>query len=122
MVPEQVAPDVVIPEPQPVIDIPGAEGDLEPAILAPVVAPKMDDEDIDEDEELEMDLEESNKIDEGQIIEDIDAVAPRSIPATDIAQITAVQAVEMAAQLDGSMIRDEELAGYNRGKGTCSHR
>ena len=65
MMPEEVVPDVVVLESQPVvnefvisedglIDVPD-EADIEPVVLAPVVIPDMDDEDLDEDEEPEMD-------------------------------------------------------------------
>ena len=61
VVPEQVVPDVVVPEPQLVVDIPEAEDDIEPVVLAPVVVLGMDDE----DEDLEMDPEEPDQMDEG---------------------------------------------------------
>ena len=57
-----------------------------------------------------MDLEEPNQMDKGQIIEDMDAVAPRPAPAAEIVQIATVWATEMAAQPDGFMIGEEELA------------
>ena len=59
---EQIVPDVVVLEPQPVEDkivyIPKAKEEIELVVLAPIVIPEMDDEDLDEDEELEMDPEE----------------------------------------------------------------
>ena len=47
---------------------------------------------------------------EGKIIEDIDAVALRPTPTPDIVQIVIVWATEMAAQPDGFVIGDEQLA------------
>ena len=89
---KQVVPDVVVQEPQPVVHelVVEAEENVEPAVIAPVVIPKINDEDVDKDKDSEMDLE-----------EDIDAVAPGPPPATDIAQITAIWAAEMAAQQIG---------------------
>ena len=104
VVPEQVIPEVVVPKPQPVVDISEAEDVIEPAILAPVVVPGMDDEDIDEDPE------ERDQIDEGEVIEDIEVVAPGPAPVADIAQIAAVWAAEIAAQPEGFVIGNEELA------------
>ena len=93
--PEQVVPDIVVPESQPVVHEPfvEAEADIEPAVVAPVVIPKVDDEDIeedvDEDEEPEMDPDEPDHMEE-----DIDAVAAGSAPAADTAQIAVKWAVE----------------------------
>ena len=62
---EQVVPIVVVLEPQPVmdelvmpedgllIDVPEAEDDIEPTFLAPIVVPKTDDSDKDEDPEMD---------------------------------------------------------------------
>ena len=87
------------------VDIPEGKDIVEPAILALVV---VDDEDIEEDPE--MDLEEPDQIDEGQIIEDVEVVAPGLAPVADIAQITVVWAAEMASQPGGFVIGEEELA------------
>ena len=57
-----------------------------------------------------MDPNEPDQMDEGQIIEDIDAVALGPAPAADIAQIVAVWAAEMAAQPNGLVTGDDELA------------
>ena len=48
----------MIPEPQLIVDIPEAEDVIDPAVLALVVVPRGDNEDIEEDPE--MDLEELN--------------------------------------------------------------
>ena len=52
VVPEQVVLNEVIPKLQPVVDIPEAEDDIEPTVLALVAVLEMDSEDIDEDEEM----------------------------------------------------------------------
>ena len=70
----------------------------------------MDDENLDEDEESKMDPEEPDQMDEGQIMEDIDAVAPGPAPTTDIAKKAAVWAIEMVVPPDGFVVGEEELA------------
>ena len=60
-------------------------------------------------EELEMDQEESDQMDEGQIIEDMDAIDPRSAPTADIVQIAVAWATKMAAQPNGFVIGEGEL-------------
>ena len=50
-----------------------AEEDVKPVVIALVVVPEIDDEDIDVDEELEMDPEEPNHMEEY-----IDAIAPKT--------------------------------------------
>ena len=79
---EYVVPDEVVLEPQPVmdelvvledelVDVPEANEDIEPVILAHIVILEMDDEDLDKDKKLEMDLVELDQMEKGQIIEDI---------------------------------------------------
>ena len=83
---EQVVPDMVVPEPQPMVHeiVVKAEAAVEPAVVALVVVPDVDDEDVeedvDEDEEPEMDQDEPDHMEE-----DIDAVAPRPAQAVGIA-------------------------------------
>ena len=74
--------------------------DIEPVVLASVIIPEME-EALDKDEERKMDPEELDQMNEGQIIEDMDAVVPRSAPATDIAYIAVVLVAEMTARPDG---------------------
>ena len=57
-----------------------------------------------------MDPKELDQIDEGQIIEDVEEVAPGTVLVADIAQIAVVWAAEMAAQPGGFVIGEEELA------------
>ena len=78
------------------LDILKAEEDIEPVALAPVVVLNKNNEDLDEDEEPKMDQKELDQIDEGQIIEDIDAVALGPVLVADIVQIAVVWAAEMA--------------------------
>ena len=95
--PEQVVPDIVVPEPQPKVHelVVEAEVDAEPAVVAPVVVPEVDDEDVeedvDEDEEPEMDPDEPDHMEE-----EIDAAALGPAPAADIAQIVVIWVAEMA--------------------------
>ena len=85
--PEHIVPNLVVPEPQPVVHEPIVESkaDIKPVVVAPAAVPKVNDEDIDEDKEPKMDPEELDHMEE-----DIDAVAPKSAPAVKIAQIAAM--------------------------------
>ena len=60
-VPQPIVNELVVPEDRLFVDIPKAEEDIAPVGLALVVVlivPKMDNEDLDEDEKPEMDPEE----------------------------------------------------------------
>ena len=80
--------ELVIPEDGLLAGILEVEEDIKPAILVPIAISEMDDEDLDEDKELEIDPEEPDQIEEGQIIEDITKIVLG--PDVEIAQIAAV--------------------------------
>ena len=63
---KQIVPDIVIPEPQPVVYEPvvEAEADIEPAVVALIVVPEVNDGNVDKDEEPEMDPNEPDQMEE----------------------------------------------------------
>ena len=85
--PKQVVPDIIAPEPPLVVHelVVEANANIEPEVVALVVIPEVNNEDIEEDEESEIDPEETKHMNE-----DIDAIVPGPVPIADIAQIAGI--------------------------------